>query len=227
MKPNMNRLFATLICAVLFCSSAAADQWTHLIAGDSLDGWTKVGGDATYTVKDGVITGKTGTGKNTFLTRGPYGDFELTFEVKCDPKLNSGVQIRSHLYAEETPQESKPTRMREKGEMYGYQCEIRADLNGDNGCAGNFWDEGRRTKWLDETVEASKAQEAYKPGDWNTFRILAKGNHIQSFVNGSAIADFTDDRDASGVIGLQVHSIKKSTGPYEVSWRNIKIRDLR
>ena len=31
---------------------------------------------------------------------------------------------------------------------------------------------------------------------------------------------------ASGFIGLQVHSIKKGTGPYEVRWRNIRIKEL-
>ncbi|MEM6692269.1 MAG: DUF1080 domain-containing protein, partial [Planctomycetota bacterium] len=92
------------------------------------------------------------------------------------------------------------------------------------GCAGNVWDEGRRTKWMDATVNASQAQEAYKPEEWNQFRVVAKGDHIQTFVNGQKVADFHDDRDASGVIGLQVHSIKKGTGPYKVSWKDIRIR---
>ena len=30
----------------------------------------------------------------------------------------------------------------------------------------------------------------------------------------------------SGFIGLQVHGIKRGSGPYEVRWRNIRIRDL-
>ena len=207
-------------------SSATAGEWQALSQGDELDGWTKVGGDATYAIKDGVITGKTGPGKNTFLTQGPFADFVLEFEVKCDPGLNSGVQIRSHLYEKETPQESNPKRKREKGEMYGYQCEIRADVNGDNGCAGNFWDEGRRTMWLDSSVDAEEKQQAYKPGQWNQFRIIAQGNRIRSLINGTPIADFTDDRDASGIIGLQVHSIRKDKGPYQVSWKNIRIREL-
>jgi len=29
-----------------------------------------------------------------------------------------------------------------------------------------------------------------------------------------------------GFIGLQVHGIKRGTGPYEVRWRNIEIKDL-
>ncbi len=222
----ITRICACLILAFVTVSLCVAGDWVSLSEGDSLDGWQKLGGDATYSIKDGVITGTTGQGKNTFLTRGPYADFDLEFEVRCDPELNSGVQVRSHAYAEETPQESKPERMREKGEVYGYQCEVTSKTNGENGCAGNFWDEGRRTRWLDENVNAEEKQAIYKPGKWNQFRVIAQGDRIRSFVNGVAVADFTDDRDASGFIGLQVHSIKKGTGPYTVSWRNIRIREL-
>lgn len=206
-------------------SFAPAQEWKNLI-GNSLDDWKKLGGEATYTLADGVITGKTGPGKNTFLTKGPFADFELEFEVKCDAALNSGVQIRSHTYPQDTPQESNPNRVREKGEVYGYQCEITSKTNGKNGCAGNFWDEGRRTRWLDLTVDSEEKQAVYKAGEWNKYRIVAKGNRIQSWVNDVPVADFEDDRDTSGFIGLQVHSIKKNTGPFQVAWRNIRIRDL-
>lgn len=214
------------IVFVVAASTCHAQDWKVLSQGSSLDDWEQVGGDATYSIENGVITGTTGPGDNAFLTAGPYSNFELQFEVKCDPQLNSGVQIRSHRYEKPTPQESKPKRIRKQGETFGYQCEIRADVNGEHGCAGNFWDEGRRTKWLDDTVNAAEKQALYNPGKWNHFRIVAHGNRISSFVNGTAVADFFDDRDASGFIGLQVHKIKKGTGPFQVSWRNVKIREL-
>ncbi len=222
----MSRLIALFAASVLACSVGFAEDWIQLSEGDSLAEWTKVGGGATYAIKDGIITGKTGPGKNTFLTRGPYSDFELEFDVRCDPELNSGVQVRSHTYEKETPQESKPDRMREQGEVYGYQCEITQKTNGENGCSGNFWDEGRRTRWLDTKVNAEAKQAIYKPGQWNHFRIVAQGNRIRSFVNGTPVADFTDDRDASGFIGLQVHQIKAGAGPFSVSWKNVRIREL-
>lgn len=226
MRASTGRLL--IICCILgMTSSAIAQDWKVLSKGDSLEGWKKVGGGATYKIADGVITGKTGEGKNTFLTQGPFSDFVLEFDVKCDKELNSGVQIRSHVYEKETPQESKPSRMREKGEVYGYQCEITSKANGENGCSGNFWDEGRRTRWLDTDVDSKKKQAVYKAEEWNKFRVIAQGNRIRSFVNGVEVADFEDDRDASGFIGLQVHSIKKGTGPFEVSWRNVRIRELK
>ncbi len=219
-------LFSLLVTLVISARPAFAEDWVSLVDSNSLEDWKKLGGEATYEIEDGVITGKTGPGKNTFLTRGPFADFVLEFEVRCDPQLNSGVQIRSHVYAEDTPQESQPNRMREKGEVYGYQCEIASQANGANGCAGNFWDEGRRTRWLDESINASEKQSAYKPGEWNHYRIVAQGSRIRSWVNGQPIADFTDDRDAAGFIGLQVHSIRAGTGPFKVSWRKLRIREL-
>ncbi len=212
--------------AMFIASSCSADEWLLLSAGNSLDGWKQRGGNASYEIQDGVITGRTGPGKNAFLTRGPYADFVLEFEVRCDAELNSGVQIRSHVYEEDTPQESNPNRTREKGEVYGYQCEITSSTNGANGCAGNFWDEGRRTRWLDTSVDAAAKQKLYKPGEWNHYRVVAQGNRIRSYVNGEPVADFQDDRDAAGFIGLQVHSIRAGTGPFEVSWRNVRIREL-
>lgn len=68
-----------MLLLILICPlPAVAGDWVQLSVGsDSLDEWTKVGGEANYVIKDGVITGTTGPGKNTFLTRGPYADFVL------------------------------------------------------------------------------------------------------------------------------------------------------
>ena len=211
--------------ACLGVNVTADDQtWTSLFDGKTLKGWERKGGYANYEVKEGTIVGTTADGsKNTFLCKGPFSDFVLELEVLCDEALNSGIQIRSHVYEKDSPQESKPTRIREKGEVYGYQCEIAA---ADSGVSGNFWDEGRRTKWLDDFTDKPAAK-AFKGGQWNHYRIAAQGDHIRSWVNGVPCADFHDDRDASGFIGLQVHSIKKGSDPLQVRWRNVKIRELK
>ncbi len=228
----MTRLLLTTLCLTCMFMPASrllaqSENWQNLVGSDLKD-WQKVGGTASYELVDGVIVGKTGTtGPNTFLTRGPYADFILEFEVKCDPKLNSGVQIRSQVYAKDTPQESKPDRIRKAGETYGYQIEICGSSKNEFSCTGNFWDEGRRTKWLDEKIDGTEKQQAYKPDEWNRMRIIAQGNRIRSFVNDVPVADFTDDRDATGFIGLQVHAIKAGTGPYQVAWKNIRIRELK
>ena len=101
----MSKAFACLlVLAASQAASAAEPKWIDLFDGKTLDGWTVRGGTATYEVRDGAIVGTTVDGSpNTFLCRGPFGDFELEFDVKCDKALNSGVQIRSHVYEKDTP----------------------------------------------------------------------------------------------------------------------------
>ena len=218
-----------LAASVLFTASASAQpksDWVSLFNGKSIDNWIVRGGTAKYHVEDGTIVGTTvEKSKNTFLcTKRDYADFELELMVLCDKELNSGMQIRSHVYEKETPQASKQKRMREKGEVYGYQCEI---TTADKCTSGNFWDEGRWTKWHDDLTKKPGACAAFKDGQWNHYRIVAQGDRIRSWVNGVACADFRDTQDASGFIGLQVHSIAAGKGPYKVRWKEIKIRELK
>lgn len=218
-----------LAAAIATLSAAAAQSnsgWVALFDGKTLNNWVVKGGTAKYTIEKDTIVGTTVEGsKNTFLsTKRDYADFELVLEVLCAKELNSGMQIRSHTYDKATPQASKKDKMREKGEVYGYQCEI---TTADKCVSGNFWDEGRWTKWHDDLTKKPGACSAFKDGGWNTYRIVAQGDRIRSWVNGVACADFRDTMDAAGFIGLQVHSVKAGSGPFKVRWKNIKIRELK
>jgi hypothetical protein len=200
-------------------------NWINLFDGKTLDGWQVKGGIAKYAVEDAMIIGTTAEGSpNTFLCKGPFADFELQLDVLCDTPLNSGVQIRSHVYEKDTPQPSNPKRIRKAGEVYGYQCEIAEAAKG---VSGNFWDEGRHTKWWDDFTNKPAAQTAFKDGQWNHYRIVAQRDRIRSWVNGVPCADFRDATDASGFIGLQVHGIKAGAGPYRVRWKNVRLRELK
>lgn len=223
----MKRSLWAILLGSATLAMAEEKGWNALFDGKSLDGWKRNGGFATYKVEDGAIVGTTADGSpNTFLCKGPFADFILEFEVLCDNELNSGVQIRSHAYGAEPAREvkAKGKRAGQKGVVYGYQCEISASEGGN---AGNFWDEARRNRWLDDFSNKPEARKAFKNGEWNRYRIVAQGNRIRSWVNGVPCADFRDETDASGFIGLQVHGIKKGTGPYHVRWRNLRIRELK
>ncbi|HEX7901239.1 MAG TPA: DUF1080 domain-containing protein [Planctomycetota bacterium] len=191
---------------------AQDEGWTPLFDGKSLEGWAQQNGTATYKVEDGCVVGRTSEGSpNSFLcTTKDYADFELKFEVKVDDALNSGVQIRS---------KSLPDG--DKGRVHGPQVEIAT-----NGTAGFVYAEGLKFGWLSEDRSDPKAMAAFKKGEWNAYRVLAKGKSIKTWVNGVPVADLTDEKTGhtTGFIGLQVHGIKKGTGPYEVRWRNISIR---
>ena len=190
------------------------DQWQILFNGKNLNGWVQRNGTATYRVEDDAIVGKTSEGSpNSFLcTIKEYDDFELEFEVKVDPELNSGVQIRSRSVAD-----FKAFR------VHGPQVEIATDHT-----AGFVYGEALDTGWLSNERSIDEAPTAFKPGEWNHYRVIANGQGIKTWVNGVPVANLTDELSnlRKGFIGLQVHHIKEGTGPYEVRWRNLKIREL-
>ncbi len=190
--------------------------WVSLFDGKSLDGWIQKNGTAKYTVEDGAVVGRTNAGSpNSFLcTTRDYGDFELEFEVQVDDGLNSGVQIRSQ------------TKDGPEGRVNGPQIEIESGPAE----AGYVYGEATDRGWL--TLEAHlKPHAFFKNGEWNKFRVVAKGTRIQTWINDQPIEDLTDapiyETHPTGFIGLQVHGIAAGTGPFEVRWRNIRIKELK
>ena len=209
-----HHMFITLLITSLITNLPATDQWTSLFNGSSLDGWIQRGGKANYSVEDGCIVGTTvPKTPNSFLcTEKDYGDFILEYEFKIDPRLNSGVQLRSQL--------------KENGRVFGYQVEIDPDTNRNRMWTGGIYDEARRG-WLNDLSKNEKARNAFKPNQWNKIKVHAHGDSIKTWINGVPAADLVDSMTQSGFIGLQVHGIgNKTDGPYEVRWKNIRIKDL-
>lgn len=204
-----------LATALLLFFAARDDGWVALFDGKTLDGWEVKNGTATYAAEDGCIVGRTTEGsRNTFLcTKKEYGDFELKFEVKVDDELNSGVQIRSA---------SKPEYR--DGVVHGPQVEIAVDGN-----AGFIFGESTKFGWITENRTDEKARAAFRKGEWNAYRVLAKGTSIKTWINDVPVTETIDDKTGmmSGFIGLQVHGIKKGTGPYQVRFKNLSLRELK
>ncbi len=206
------------------------DGWTVFFNTDSKEGWTQLNGQATYEIKDGVVIGTTKTGEpNSFLaTDQEYGDFVLEYEVKVDTALNSGVQIRSHQYASDTTmmltnsQGEEVERSFPKDRVYGYQVEIDPSPRSYSG--GVYEEAGRG--WLQDLSENPEAREAFDHEGWNQFRVEATGDTIRTYVNGVLATDLVDDKTASGFIALQVHGIGDEEGPYQVMWRNIRMKEM-
>jgi hypothetical protein len=192
------------------CEDTSKDHLTPIFNGENLDGWHTLGGEATYKVENGEIIGTTvANTPNTFLaTDSNYSDFILELDFKTDSVSNSGVQIRSN---------SLP--WYRDGMVHGYQVEIDPSKRA---WSGGLYDEKRR-KWLNPLVDNPAAQKAYKPNDWNHFRIEAIGDTIKTWLNEVPAAYVIDDMTAEGFIALQVHSIGKNGKPdVEIKWRNIE-----
>lgn len=193
-------------------AQAQDSQWIQLFNGEDLSNWVQRGGEANYEIQGNQIVGSTVPNTpNSFLcTKKEYSDFILELEVKVDPELNSGVQIRS---------QSKPEYR--DGRVHGYQVEIDPS---ERSWSGGIYDEARRG-WLQNLENNPEGRKAFKNGEWNKYRIKAHGDTLQTWINGVQTATLVDSVDASGFIGLQVHSTDH-TNPLKVRWRNIRLKVL-
>ena len=222
----------TLLCIIGSMLSSLSgkhhnSEMSPIFDGKTLNGWSQLNGTASYRVKDGAIIGKTKEGSpNSFLcTNKLYGDFELKFEVKLiNNELNSGVQIRSNT---KELAEKEKERGDKFGRVNGPQVEIEATK--DKGAESGYVYGEASGGWMTPKHKLVPHNH-FKNGEWNQYKIVAKGPRIQTWVNGNKVSNLTDKEKfqshPKGFIGLQVHSIKKGSGPFEVAWRNIKVKEL-
>jgi hypothetical protein len=204
-----------------------------LFDGKSLTGWD--GDPRLWSVKDGSIHGETTkqnpANGNTFIfwTGGTVKDFELRLSFRCNETNNSGVQYRSKHVTEGD--------VKNKWVAAGYQAEVRVDsetpgfIYDERGKRGRMCLVGEQSVWENgkKNVTGSVGDPAairakLKPDGWNDYVIIARGNHIQHFINGVQTIDFTDKDPqlalSEGVLALQLHQGK----PMWVEFKDIRIK---
>ena len=215
----------TLVTSGAFSQAADEKGWINLFNGKDLTGWIQKGGMAKYRIENDEIVGSSvpNTANSFLCTTKDYGNFILEVEFKVHPDLNSGVQIRSQVFEEAKTAEIKGKTFKfAAGRVHGYQVEIDPSARA---YSAGIYDEGRRG-WLKDLKENEAARKAFKPNEWNKFRVECKGDSIKTFINGVAAADIKDDVTPKGLIALQVHGVGKKTETMEVRWKNIKLKDL-
>lgn len=206
--------------------------------GKDLTGWD--GDPRLWSVRDGVIHGQTTeevpAKGNTFIIwkDGVLKDFELRLSFRCNAVNNSGIQYRSKHITDDK---------RNKWVVKGYQHEIRNedtfpnvpgfiyDEGGMTGKRGRICMVGEKAIWEDDgkkiigdpLIDAEGFKKLMKVDDWNDVVIIAKGKHIQHYLNGKLILDFTDHPDnvlTEGILALQLHAGK----PMWTEFKNIRVR---
>lgn len=182
----MKKLVLALVGAALCVAAPAQENWVELFDGKTLEGWTRMGGNASFEVVDGAIVGTTAPDTpNSFLcTEREYGNFILEMEFKVDEGLNSGVQFRSRFV---------------DGLVRGYQYEIDPDrttmysalpanLDAEGhevapGTAPRSWTGGiydeKRRGWIGDLTHNPAAREAFRPGEWNLLRVEARNDCLK------------------------------------------------
>jgi len=225
----------TFILWTIACGSAlAGEEWVSLFNGKDLEGWVQRGGKAKYVVEDNCIVGtSTLSTSNSFLcTPRDYGDFVFEYEFKVDPKLNSGVQVRSQCFPAPIEFEWQGKKIKVPADrVHGYQIEIDPEPTKKRWWSAGIYEEGARG-WLfpgtlggDAKTFSAQGGKIFKQGGWNKVRVEAIGDSLKTTLNGTPCAAIKDARVASGFIGLQVHSIgdEKDKEGTQVRWRNLRI----
>lgn len=211
-----------------------------LFNGKDLTGWD--GDPRLWSVKEGVIHGETTAENsakgNTFIIwkDGTTKDFELRLSFRCNATNNSGIQYRSKHITE--------GKVGNQWVVRGYQHELRNEtqlpsvsgfIYDEGGKRGRICLVGEQATWEKEGKKLFKSdlvnQEAFKKlfklDDWNDVVIIAKGNHIQHYLNNTLILDFTDNHPelalTEGILALQLHAGK----PMWAEFKNIRIREIK
>ncbi|MEX2188083.1 MAG: PVC-type heme-binding CxxCH protein [Pirellulales bacterium] len=175
---------------------ANAENVKGLFNGKDLTGW--VADEKLWSVEDGQIVGRTSGIKQNDWIKSEYvlSDFHFTCQVKLvDNAGNSGIQFRSEML--------------DDGEVKGYQADIGV------GWWGKLYEEhGRALLWKES------GEKFVKPGEWNTYEIIADGSHVQTKINGNVCVDMDDPAGArSGVIAFQLHA----GGATDVYYKDISV----
>ena len=213
------------VALTLLATTALRAEDKQLFNGKDLSGWKGV--PEFWSVQDGALTGKTTTDhmvtENTFLIwqDGEVGDFELTLKYKIvdtngESKTfgNSGIQYRSKVVKPEYFVVSGYQADFECGQTYSgilYEEKGRGILAKRGEMVVVHESEDPKKPKLEVTGQIAKSEDIQaqiKPADWNEYKIVARGNHLQHYINGQLTIDVVDETAVgakSGVLALQLH----------------------
>jgi len=200
-------------CAVLGAfltasAASAADGWSTLFDGQSLDGWKINENPESWKLADGVLTCN-GERSHIFYVgpEAPLRDFELELEVMTHENSNAGVYIHTKYQDSGWP----------KG---GFECQVNNSYNSDPRKTGSLYA-------VSDVTEAPATD-----NEWWTYNIRVEGKHIVIKVNGKTVNEYTEPEGTKpgedfervfdqGTFALQAHDPGST-----VSFRNIRVKKL-
>lgn len=182
---------------------AAEPQFTPLFNGKDLTGFKAEGAADFWRVENGVLIGQNNAalkGHNLW-TEKEYRDFVVEFDVRwkgTTPRgIDTGVEMR------------KPNIQLQ----LGTSGSLKVDMS------GSFY-----VGKYPEAGQAKDAKTLMKPeGEWNHFRIQAKGDTFTCWINGQKASEYTDAKfTGAAPLGLQIHGNVEM----KVEYRDLKVAEL-
>lgn len=201
-----------------------ADGWKLLFDGNSLAGWRlynkKTGPEAGWKVEDGLLKKLAKVRGGDIVTEKTYTDFDLTWEWRIAEGGNNGLK---YLVTEERP--SAP----------GHEYQMIDDEGHPDGKLGPK----RQTASFYDVLPPSLKKRLRPVGDWNSSRVLLRGDHVEHWLNGAKVLEYELGSDAvkaavaaskfknAAGFGTKIAGHIMLTDHQDECWfRNIKIREL-
>jgi hypothetical protein len=158
-----------------------AAGWRLLFDGKTTNGWVAIGKtsfpDKGWIVENGTLKNVAKGGGGDIVTKERFDDFELEWEWRIAPGANGGVKYN-------LPDPNK-----------GVGCEYQ--LIDDAGHPDSKLAEGKRTTAsLYDVLKPADDKKINPAGEWNSSRIVVKGNHVEQWLNGTKTVEFEFGSDA-------------------------------
>ncbi len=206
MKLRPFTLAFLLSLTAILPSPADEAKLAPLFNGKDLAGFKADDAKPFWRVEDGVLIGENDAAKkgNYLWTEKDYRDFVIEFDVRwkgTPPRgVDTGIEMR------------KPNIQLQ----LGISGSLKVDMSGS-------WYTGGKEKYP-EAGQAKEARTLMKPeGEWNHFRLQAKGDTFTCWINGKKASEYTDAKfSGPGPLGIQIHPGVEMKCEY----RNVKIAEL-
>ncbi|MDP4284641.1 MAG: DUF1080 domain-containing protein [Bacteroidota bacterium] len=169
--------------------------WHLLFDGKTFNGWKKLA-DTGWVIEEGELRAKAfndGRQKD-IITVDQFENFELSLEFKISKLTNSGIK---YLVTDSYPGH--------EGSYLGLEYQILDDINYKYPERGIY----RSTASLYDLIPA-KNKRIISLNEWNTARIIVKGNHVEHWLNGRLVVEYD-----------------RSTNDFNVLVHDSKYRDLK
>jgi hypothetical protein len=205
MKSFPRTLTVILSITAFFSSLADEAKFTPLFNGKDLTGFKAEDSKAFWRVEDGVLIGENDAAKkgNYLWTEKEYRDFVIEFDVRwkgVPPRgVDTGIEMRNPKIQLQL----------------GVSGSLKVDMS------GSFY-VGK--SGYPEIGQAKEAKTLMKPeGEWNHFRIQAKGDTFTCWINGQKASEYTDAKfSGTAPLCLQIHPGVEMKCEY----RNVQVAEL-
>ncbi len=161
--------------------------WRLLWDGRTTSGWRSARSDSFpargWQIKDGVLSvlksdGHEGGQGGDIITVEKFSNFELTVDFKITPGANSGIKYFVD-----------PSLNRGEGSSIGLEYQILDDERHPDAKLGKNGD--RTLASLYDLYPAASSKKPHAIGEWNTARIVSRGDHVEHWLNGEKVLEYT------------------------------------